>query len=297
MSDKQPENRAVAIREEHVNAIMRKVHSFQQAGELHLPANYSSGNALNSAWLILQGVKDKNDKPALSVCTPASIANSLLDMVIQGLNPAKKQCYFIVYGTTLTMQRSYFGTMSVAKQVDERIDDIYATVVYEGDEFEYEIRRGKKYVTKHVQKLANVNPEKITAAYCQILFKDGSEDTDIMTIAQIKKSWMKSKMNPDGANSTHSQFSEEMARKTIINRACKNHINSSSDKNLMQVQAFERTDEEKEELFAQATIDANANQGIIDIDPEPQQAAEQTTAAPVNGAGEAKQEQKGGPDF
>lgn len=45
--------------------------------------------------MTLQSMTDKNRKPALTVCTKDSIANSLLDMVVQALNPVKKQCYFI----------------------------------------------------------------------------------------------------------------------------------------------------------------------------------------------------------
>ncbi len=72
---------------------------------------------MKSAWLILQAAVDKDKKPVLEVCSKNSIANALLDMVVQGLNPAKKQCYFIAYGNGLACQRSYFGTMAVTKQV------------------------------------------------------------------------------------------------------------------------------------------------------------------------------------
>jgi recombination protein RecT len=37
----------------------------------------------------------------LQACTRDSIANALLDMAVQGLNPAKKQGYFIAYGKQL----------------------------------------------------------------------------------------------------------------------------------------------------------------------------------------------------
>lgn len=43
----------------------------------------------------------------------ASIANSSLDMIQQGLNSGKNQCYFIANGQKLQMSRSYFGTQVV----------------------------------------------------------------------------------------------------------------------------------------------------------------------------------------
>ena len=62
-----------------------------EAGQLQLPQGYHAGNAVRAAWLYLQEVKDKNYKPALEVCTQNSIANCLLEMIIKGLNIAKKQ--------------------------------------------------------------------------------------------------------------------------------------------------------------------------------------------------------------
>ena len=274
MNATQPENavatqgasRALTVKEETVDRILGRVQAFQKRGELDLPAVYSAGNALKSAWLMLQDIKDKNDKPALQVCTRESIANALLDMVVQGLNPVKKQGHFIVYGTRLSFMRSYFGAMHVAKQVSKKpIDDIVAQVVYDGDVFEYAIHRGKKYVTKHTQKLGNVDGKKIVAAYCQVFYEDGQEATDIMTIDQIKRSWAKSKMNPNGENSTHTQFTEEMAKRTVINRTCKPIINDSTDEHLFR-ESFLRADEIRDEAEAEEEIAANANQEVIDID-------------------------------
>jgi recombination protein RecT len=277
------QQRALTVKEETVDRILQKIQVFQQRGELDLPANYSPGNALKSAWLMLQEVVDKDKKPALSVCTRESIANAMLDMVVQGLNPVKKQGYFIVYGTRLVFQRSYFGAMHVAKQVTKRpIKKIVAEVVYEGDGFEYEIRHGEKYVTKHVQKLGNVDGKKIAAAYCQVLYEDGDEPAVVMTMEQIKKSWAKSKMNPLGDGSTHSQFPEEMAKRTVTNRACKPIINDSTDAHLFG-ESYRRADQIRDEVEAQEEIEEKADQGeVIDIKAEPVQ-AEIEAPKPTNG--------------
>ncbi len=143
------------VKKDIVDVISKKVNEFISRGELHLPANYSPENAMKSAWLILQSTVDRDKKPVLQSCTKDSIANSLLDMVVQGLNPAKKQGYFIAYGNQLVFQRSYFGTQAIAKQVDDTIQEIFAEVVYEGDVFKYKINRGKKEITEHEQTLEN----------------------------------------------------------------------------------------------------------------------------------------------
>lgn len=260
----------IAIRKETIDIVTAKVKEFQNKGELYFPANYVPENALKSAWLMIQETQDKDKRSALEVCTRESIANALLSMVIQGLNPDKKQCYFIVYGNKLQMQRSYFGSMAVAKSVDPDIDDIYGMVVYDGDEFEYEISKGKKIVTKHIQKIQNVQKDNIIAAYACVVYKSGKENYVIMTIDEIKQAWKMSKMNPVDekghikSGSTHDKFTAEMCIKTVINRICKPIINSSSDSNIIAKFAAQ-TDAEFRELEVQEEIEENANKEIIDV--------------------------------
>ena len=269
------------VKKDTVDIVAQKVREFQERGELHFPANYSPENAMKSAWLILQNTLDKDKKPVLTTCTMDSIANSLLDMVVQGLNPMKKQCYFIAYGKTLTCQRSYFGTMAVCKQVTGA-KDIYAQVVYKGDEFEYEIKGARKQIIKHVQKIENVDYDNIVAAYCVIEFDDErSAFVDIMTIAQIKKSWAKSKMNPDAKGSTHEEYKEEMAKKTVINRACKSYINSSDDNSLV-MKHFHRTEDVRSEEEVAQEIEDNANSESIDIEYEEDEETETEETIPEN---------------
>lgn len=262
----------LAVRKETIDVVTAKVKEFQNKGELYFPSNYVPENALKSAWLMIQETEDKNKKLALEVCSKESIANALLSMVIQGLNPDKKQCYFIVYGNKLQMQRSYFGSMAVAKSVNSCIDDIYGMVVYEDDEFEYEIIKGKKIVTKHKQKLQNVQKEKIVAAYACVLYKSGKEDSEVMTIDEIKQAWKMSKMYPVDekgnikGGSTHDKFMSEMCIKTVINRICKPIINSSSDSNIIAKFAAQ-TDSDFRESEIQEEIEENANKQVIDISP------------------------------
>jgi recombination protein RecT len=252
-----------------VDAVALKVTQYIKNGELNLPHSYSVNNAIKSAWLILQQTFDRDNKPALEVCTRNSVANALLDMVVQGLNPGKKQCYFIVYGKTLTCQRSYFGSMAVAQMVNPRIWDFAYAVVYEGDKFTYGIINGKKTVTLHEQSIENVNKQKIIAAYCILLDKNGEPiKTEIMTMDEIKQSWRQSKMNPidDKGNvkdsSMHGKFTADMALKTVINKTCKFIINASSDSSLL-LDLINRNDEIADAEEVRDEIDSNANTGEV----------------------------------
>ncbi len=279
-------NQLALIKKDTVDVVAAKVKEFQEAGELHFPANYSPENAMKSAWLLLQTVKTSKDdgyRPALEVCTKDSIANSLLDMVVQGLNPMKKQGYFIVYGKTLTFQRSYFGTMAVTKRVTGA-KNIDANVIYEGDEVTYEMVNARITNLQHKQKFGNIDKEKIIGAYCIIEQVDGSIYTELMTIDELRKAWSKAQFwgkdqKTEKAGSTHDEFKQEMAKKTVINRACKKFMNASDDSSLV-MQHINRADDVAEEAQIQEEIKNNANGEVIDIDfevkhDEPQRPPEQ----------------------
>lgn len=255
------QNQLALVKRDTVDVVAERIRAFQEAGEIHFPANYSPENALKSAWLILQSTVDRNNKPVLETCTKDSIANALLDMVVQGLSPQKKQGYFIAFGNQLTFMRSYFGTMAVTKRVTGA-KDIYAQVVYEGDEFEYEIDNGKKKIVKHIQKLGNVNSKNIIGAYCTIDFGDGRTYTEIMSMDEIRAAWNMSRAK---GGKVHIEFPQEMAKRTVINRTCKMYLNTSDDSGLV-MHHFYRSDDSIEEAQIQQEIEQNANAEVIDVE-------------------------------
>lgn len=253
----QPQEQALSIvQKDVVDTVLSKIKDFEEAGELRLPANYSAVNALKSAWLILQDTKDRYDKPALMVCTKDSVANSLLDMVVQGLSPMKKQCYFIVYGNRLTLQRSYLGTLAIAKRVGGVLTAV-ANCVYEGDEFIFSVdpQTGLKKIVKHGQSLETLDANKIKGAYAILVTEDGRAIVEIMNISQIKQAWMQGATK--GGSPAHKNFGDEMAKKTVIGRACKLLIGMSDDSAL-----FDEPDETEVDTTAgqrAAQIEGAAN--------------------------------------
>ncbi len=266
------ENPLALMKRTVIDIVAAKVDGFVKNREIDLPAAYSVGNAIKSAWLVLQETKDKDGRLALEVCTKDSIANALLDMIVQGLNPIKNQVYFIVYGKTLTAQRSYFGSMSVAKMVQPQIDDFAYAPVYEGDAFKYGIVNGKKNILLHEQELGNVDKKSIIGAYAVALNKAGDPyRSEIMTMDEIKQAWGMSKMHPvngDGtikADSTHGKFTADMAMKTVINKLCKAIVNASSDRALL-LERMNRAEDLSDRAAAEAEIEDQANTGeVIDV--------------------------------
>ena len=257
------------MKQDIVGVTADRINKLIDGGMLHLPEDYSPENALMAAWLKLQSTNDKSGRPALAVCTKDSVANSLLDMIVQGLTPAKDQCYFVVYGTKLVCLRSYFGDEALLKRVYPEAR-VYAEPIYKGDVLEYEIHRGRKRITKHVQKFQSVGDlATIVGAYAVVEPGTNHEEhCEIMTIEQIKKAWARGENWPpkQGKMSAHTDHPEEFVKKTVIARACKRLINSSNDSYL--VKAVERQNHLSAEAEMQARIEEDANQEVIDLPPD-----------------------------
>lgn len=268
-------NQPAVVQKEITSQVLAKISAFEATGELKLPADYSAANALKGAMLILDELKDKNGVSVMQSCTKNSVAQALLKMVVEGLSPLKRQGYFIAYGNDLQWSRSYQGSIALAKRVAD-VKDVTAHVVYEGDVFEYGINldTGKKVVYKHDQSLENINKDKIKAAYAIIRYNNGEKETEIMTMEQVRQAWNQGATK--GQSPAHKNFTDEMAKKTVINRACKTPINSSTD-------AFLLSDEYEQE---DNTIDikheiVTENASVpLEIEAPKRKAKEQRVAAP-----------------
>lgn len=219
-------NQMAVMQKDITDQVSNRISQLQDDG-LALPKDYNPQNALKAAWFKLQQTKDRSNRPALQVCTRSSIANALLDMVTQGLSPAKTQCYFIVYGNEVQLQRSYFGTIAVVKRLSS-VKDIDAQVVHQGDEFAIGADElGRIKVTKFVPKFENLD-KPIKGAFAFIELADGRVDYTVMTQKQIQTSWGQSRQH-----NVQQKFGDEMAKRTVINRAAKMYINTSDDSDLL----------------------------------------------------------------
>lgn len=257
-------NELTLLQKDITDNIARKLDELKKDGGLAIPANYNPANALKSAFFEMTNSASGN---LLEKCSRESIANSLLNMAIQGLSPAKKQCYFVPYGQNLSMQRSYFGTQKVVKSLTN-VDDIWATIIYEGDEFEIEIEGGRERIAKHTTSFLNRDND-IIGAYCIIKKSDGEEALTVMTRKEIEASWSQSKNK-----SVQNKFPQEMAKRTVINRAAKAFINTSDDSDALIQAVNDTTEEEFENDQERAvrdvteTVEREANQVLIETKPK-----------------------------
>lgn len=267
--------------------VLAQVKNAEASKSIVIPQGYSPENALKSAYLILsQATTGKNDgyKPVLEKCTQESVTQALFNMVIQGLNPDKKQCYFIPYGTTLTLSRSYLGTIAVTKRF-AGVKDVKAYPIYQGDIFKtkFNLEKGILEVVEFEPNFENINIDKIRGAFALIIGDEGILHTEVMTIAQIKNAWAMRRGSEndsidaknDKGTKAHQNFTDEMALKTVINRACKRYYGTSDDSSIMLV------DEEPRNIIQDAqdyVEEANiVEKPIIDVQSSVEETSEEKT--------------------
>lgn len=285
-------NQAPALIQKNItDSVIGSIGRLKNDGLVIAP-NYNPTNALKSAFFAMTNSASGN---LLEKCTQESIANSLLDMVVQGLNPAKTQCYFIPYGNQLKMTRSYFGTQKVVKSLTNVVD-IWANVIYDGDSFDYEIDNdGRERLVDHRTSFAN-RDNKILGAYAIVKTTDQGELLTVMTMKEIEASWSQAR-----TKNVQQKFPQEMAKRTVINRAAKAFINTSDDSDtliesinrttanefednervdvtLQDVQEVIETNQASEVLDFEEPIHVEVEIGeILDSEPEPIKQAEKVT--------------------
>lgn len=176
--------------------------------------------------------------------------------------------------------------------------DVNAEIIYDGDEFTYSIVDGKKEFTSHKQDFKNIDTDKISGAYAIVTMEDGTKYLEVMNINQLKQSW-KQGYGYKETGGTHQKFADQMAKKTVINRAMKQIINTHGDAFVQE--ADERTEDiDKNEILEASVvydIETNANSvpfEVIEEKPEPttMQNAQAKEKEPVKVEGE-----QGLPDF
>lgn len=276
----------VAVQQKNITEqVLAKIETFKQAGELRLPADYSPENALKAAYLTLQDVKNKDDRPALDVCKPSTVANALLKMVVWGLSPLKKQCDFIVRGDTLCCDPEYTGNIALAVRYGG-LKHHKGNAIFNGDDFKFEVGvDGRRKLIHHKQSLESIGGD-VIGAYVTYELEDGTQDMEIMNINQIRNSWLQGAAK--GGSIAHKNFTDQMAIKTVYNRMTKLLIRASNDAPLMgdsgsddNEQKPDVMSESKQEVLNKANaeeisfedVPTETPQAAADPEPAPQQEA------------------------
>lgn len=220
MADKKNEVAKTDVGQQVIN----RIDQLCQIG-FNMPNDYNYVNAIKGAMLMLPEIKDKSGKSALEICkNNNSIQSALFKMATKGLDVSKKQGYLILRGDKLCFEESYFGVCLQARRISKHYEPI-ANIIYKGDTFKFEVdpTTGRKRIIEHTQTLESIDGEML-GAYAMVTNDKGETDIEIMSIAQIRKSWSKSSSQQQ---LVHKEFPDQMAKRTVIKRAAKMLINSS----------------------------------------------------------------------
>lgn len=183
-----------------------------------LPAGFNQQRfILNCITVIQDMMKDNKKKEQLEKINPETIPVCLAKAAYLGLDFFNGECYAIPYGGNLTFQTDYKGEIKLCKRCSKnKIKDIFAKVVRQGDFFMEEVDGGKQNVQYRPKPFSN---EQMIGAFAIVVFEDGSMMYDTMSsedIENVRNTYSKMKDSQAWKSSTG-----EMYKKTVLRRLCK----------------------------------------------------------------------------
>lgn len=183
-----------------------------------LPAGFNQQRfILNCITVIQDMMKDNKKKEQLEKINPETIPVCLAKAAYLGLDFFNGECYAIPYGGNLTFQTDYKGEIKLCKRYSKnKIKDIFAKVVRQGDFFMEEVDGGKQNVQYRPKPFSN---EQMIGAFAIVVFEDGSMMYDTMSsedIENVRNTYSKVKDSQAWKSSTG-----EMYKKTVLRRLCK----------------------------------------------------------------------------
>ena len=191
-----------------------------------LPAGFNKARFIQNTVALMQDNKDLAKYPQ------SKVVPGLLKGAYLGLDFFNKECYLIPYGQDLQFQIDYKGMQKLVKKYAVRpVDEIYARIVRDGDDFSESIKDNEPIV--------NFNPKpfnngKIIGAFAVCQYKDGGAKVEVMSIEQLDTAKRLSKAQTGTA---WKFFAEEMYKKTVIRRLCKGipvELENAKQESLMQ---------------------------------------------------------------
>jgi len=193
--------------------------------------------------------------PKLLKCSMGSLMGAVMQAAALGLEPNMLgQCYIIPYGNEATFIIGYRGMINLARRSGE-IKTIYAHVVKENDEFEYEYGLDPKL--KH--KPAPKDRGEIIKTYMVAKFNDGGYYFEVMDIEDVLKRKNKSKAAKSKFSPWNDELGyEEMVKKTVIRHGFKYLPVSIEIMNT--VETLDESQKDIEEMDENEFIDIEINQ-------------------------------------
>ena len=175
-----------------------------------LPVDFNKERFVQNSLALL------NDNPTLAKFSSNQIMGGLLKGAYMGCDFFNSECWLVPYKGQLQFQLSYKGEKKLAKKYATRpILDVYAKVVRQGDQFVEKIVDGRPSVDFNP---ISFNDGAIIGSFAVVLFKDGGLMYETMSLAEIEQA----KKQGVGNTPAWNNFFQEMAKKTVLKRLCKN---------------------------------------------------------------------------
>ena len=231
------ENKQAKLESRIVSQAISKYQEMVENKVFDVPENYSYKNAIQAARYLISKPIEKGPnkgKAIVDFCTEDSILKAVMEMAQKGLNPDKKQCYFIPYGNICTLSISYQGNVALAKRGGEDIGETYGYAVYKNDKLElvFDPKKGVIQVKSYVPDISKWTKSDITGAFAVITDRAGDvRYTEYMTMEQIKDSWAMG--GAKGESPAHKNFPDQQAIKTVKSRAVKSFVNTADDSEIV----------------------------------------------------------------
>jgi len=150
--------------------------------------------------------------PKLLKCSQPSLFNAFQTCSELGIEPDGRRAHLIPYGDNCQLIIDYKGLVELALR-SGKISTIHSDVICENDTFIYD--RGQ--VKEHIIDFKNPRGE-MYAVYATAIFKDGGEQSEVMTKDEVEAIRNRSRAGNSGPWKT--DFNE-MAKKTVFRRLSK----------------------------------------------------------------------------
>ena len=180
------------------------------------------------------------NNPELQKCEPQSILDAVVNVARTSvtLNPVMRLAYLIPRKNKCMLEFSYMGLVAMLRDYG-CIKSISAHIVYEDEDFEYEISENKiKHRPKFAKSEKEHNNREIIGCYSRATLLNNDIVYEFMPMWEI----MKVKSKSTGSNSEYSAWNtwrDEMIKKTVIKRHFKLLISLNPHEVLTQAMAIE----------------------------------------------------------
>lgn len=170
---------------------------------------------VNSDRFIRVALTEIRKSRALQECNPVSVCSAVMQAAQLGLEfgSALGQIYLVPYNQECNLMIGYRGYISLLQR-SGAIKSMFAYVVYDGDEFSYELGLEPKLVHKPCGKQTDVK-----FVYAIAVLNDGQKQFEVMSKEAVE--YIRDTFSRGKAGDTWKKSFGEMAKKTVIRRLIK----------------------------------------------------------------------------